>query len=208
MIKSRGFLLILSSPSGAGKSSLARALIDANQEFKLSISATTRPQRKSETDGKDYHFFTQQQMEDAIKNNEFLETAQVFGYHYGTLKKPIFSAIEQGEVIVCDIDWQGAESLRQQLKQDQVSVFILPPSLDELHHRLTTRARDSQATIQKRFKAAPQDINHWEKYDYIIINDDFKKSLRSLNAISHAEQARRHRLASALNDFIAQFKKM
>lgn len=185
--KKNGFLLVVSSPSGAGKTSLTRALTERNSALHLSISVTTRPPRPDERDGRDYHFVSSKQMQQLHHDNALLEHAKVFGYHYGTLKEPIMQAIEKGDIMVCDIDWQGAQSLRRALGQQQVSVFIMPPSLDVLKQRLHTRAQDEEKVLKERFAAAQQDIAHWHNYDYTLINDDFARALEQLQAIIQAE---------------------
>ena len=185
--KKNGFLLVVSSPSGAGKTSLTRALVQHNPKLQLSISITTRPPRPAERDGTDYHFVSLEKMSQLRHDNALLEHAEVFGHHYGTLKEPIMQAIENGDVVVCDVDWQGAQSLRRALGQQQVSVFIMPPSLDVLKQRLHTRAQDEEKVLKERFAAAQQDIAHWHNYDYTLINDDFARALEQLQAIIQAE---------------------
>ena len=178
---------MVSSPSGAGKTSLTRALVQHNPKLQLSISITTRPPRPAERDGTDYHFVSLEKMSQLHHDNALLEHAEVFGHHYGTLKEPIMQAIENGDVVVCDVDWQGAQSLRRALGQQQVSVFIMPPSLDVLKQRLHTRAQDEEKVLKERFAAAQQDIAHWHNYDYTLINDDFARALTQLQAIIQAE---------------------
>lgn len=193
--KKSGFLLVVSSPSGAGKTSLTRALTEHNSALHLSISVTTRPPRPAEQDGKDYHFVSSEEMQRLHHDNALLESAEVFGHHYGTLKEPIMRAIEQGDVAVCDIDWQGAQSLRHALRQQQVSVFIMPPSLDALKQRLHTRAQDEEKIIKKRLAAAEQDMAHWHNYDYIMVNDDFALALAQLQAIIQVEFLKTSRIS-------------
>ena len=191
--KKNGFLLVVSSPSGAGKTSLTRALTERNSALHLSISVTTRPPRPAERNGQDYLFVSSKEMRQLHHDNALLEHAEVFGHHYGTLKEPIMQAIERGEIVVCDVDWQGAQSLRRALGQQQVSVFIMPPSLDVLKQRLHTRAQDEEKVLKERFAAAQQDMAHWHNYDYTLINDDFAHTLAQMQAIIEAESLKTER---------------
>lgn len=191
--KKIGFLLVVSSPSGAGKTSLTRALIQHNSTLHLSISVTTRPSRPAEQNGQDYHFISLEKMHQLKNDNALLEHAEVFGHHYGTLKQPIMQAIEKGNIAVCDIDWQGAQSIRRALGQQQVSIFIMPPSLDVLKQRLHTRAQDEEKVLKERFAAAQHDMAHWHNYDYTLINDDFAHTLAQMQAIIEAESLKTER---------------
>lgn len=195
-------LLILSSPSGAGKTSIARELIAADRNINFSISATTRPPRPGESDGVHYHFVTQDKFMNMVNAGEMLEYAEVFGNYYGTPKKPVEEALARGEDVIFDVDWQGGQQLRAcALKSNVVSVFILPPSINELQDRLQNRASDSRKVIEARMQKSRAEISHWEEYDYLIINNDINKSVRELSSIMTAERLRRERWDGAM-DFV------
>ncbi|WP_340117953.1 guanylate kinase [Pelagibius sp. 7325] len=192
-IKRRGLMLVLSSPSGAGKTTISRRLLDTDDNLSLSISATTRPPRPSETDGKDYYFVTPERFGAMVDDGELLEHALVFGNNYGTPRAPVERALETGRDVLFDIDWQGTQQVRETARDDLVSVFILPPSTTELERRLHTRAQDSEAVVHARMAKAADEMSHWAEYDYIIINDDLEKSVEQVEAILTAERLKRER---------------
>ena len=189
----RGVLLALSSPSGAGKTTLSKRLLSQNPDVILSVSATTRKPRPGETDGEDYHFLSVEDFKAKIEAGDFFEWAEVFGRYYGTPKSPVMEAVEEGRDVVFDIDWQGAQALAEQAPEDTVRVFILPPSLALLEDRLRKRGQDSPDIIRDRMARAKDEISHWAEYDYVIVNDDFARALEKLNQILHAERLKRYR---------------
>lgn len=189
----RGLMFILSSPSGAGKTTLSRMLLARDPEIKLSVSATTRPPRAGEVDGVHYHFVTPQEFDQMVEEDGFYEWAHVFGHRYGTPKGKIRAGLKDGQDVLFDIDWQGTQQLYQKDQQDVVRVFILPPSLDELHRRLTGRATDSAEVIAARMERARAEISHWDGYDYVIINDDVDVCFDKVHAILEAERMKRQR---------------
>src|ERR1700752_1089470 len=172
----RGLMLVLSSPSGAGKTTLSRRLLDADPGVELSVSVTTRKQRPGEVDGRDYHFIDAARFEAMIKGGELLEWAQVFGHRYGTPRAPVEAALVRGHDVLFDIDWQGTQQLREKARDDLVSVFLLPPSVPELERRLTTRAQDHQDVIRTRMAKAFDEMSHWAEYDYVLINNDLDQA--------------------------------
>jgi len=192
-IKRRGLMLVLSSPSGAGKTTISRRLLDTDDNLSLSISATTRPPRPGETDGRDYYFVTPERFGAMVDGGELLEHALVFGNNYGTPRAPVERALETGRDVLFDIDWQGTQQVRETARDDLVSVFILPPSTTELERRLHTRAQDSDAVVHARMAKAADEMSHWAEYDYIIINDDLEKSVEQVEAILTAERLKRER---------------
>ncbi|HEY2035155.1 MAG TPA: guanylate kinase [Rhizomicrobium sp.] len=189
----RGLMLVLSSPSGAGKTTLSRRLLQSDPSITLSVSATTRKPRLNEIDGQDYHFIDDAEFERRAKSGEFLEHAHVFGNRYGTPKKTVMAELENGKDVLFDIDWQGTQQLRQQARDDVVSVFVLPPSHDELERRLRARAQDAEDVVQQRMAKAAAEISHWAEYDYIIINDDVTRAQTQLETILAAERLKRIR---------------
>jgi guanylate kinase len=189
----RGLMFILSSPSGAGKTTLSRMLLAKDAEIKLSVSATTRPPRPGEVDGVHYHFVSESQFDQMVEEDDFYEWAHVFGHRYGTPKGIIRAALKQGQDFLFDIDWQGTQQLYQKDQQDVVRVFILPPSIDELHRRLQGRATDSAEVIAARMERARAEISHWDGYDYVIINDDVDVCFEKVRAILEAERMKRAR---------------
>jgi len=197
----RGLMFILSSPSGAGKTTLSRMLLDADEEIMLSVSATTRPARAGEVDGRDYHFVDDAEFDRLIAEDGFYEWAHVFGNRYGTPKGHIREGLKRGQDYLFDIDWQGTQQLYQKDQQDTVSVFILPPSLDELHRRLTSRATDSVEVVNSRMERARAEISHWAEYDYVVINDDVDACFAKVREILHAERMKRTR-QTGLIDFV------
>ncbi|GAB4356753.1 MAG: guanylate kinase [Kiloniellaceae bacterium] len=192
-IKRRGLMLVLSSPSGAGKTTISRRLLDTDGNLSLSISATTRPPRPGEVEGKDYYFVDQARFDAMVADGELLEFARVFGNNYGTPRKPVEQALEAGRDVLFDIDWQGTQQVREAARDDLVSVFILPPSTDELERRLYARAQDSEEVVRGRMAKAADEMSHWAEYDYIIINDDLEKSVQQVEAILTAERLKRER---------------
>ncbi len=201
-IRRRGLMLVLSSPSGAGKSTIARNLLESDKEFELSVSVTTRPRRASEIDGVHYHFRSRREFEILRDSDELLEWAEVHGNFYATPREPAERAIAEGRDMLFDIDWQGAEQLRERMRGDIVSIFILPPSMGELKDRLRRRAEDQEAVIAARLANARAEIEHWRDYDYIVINRDLNTAFSSVRAIVAAERLRRDR-RPGLFDFVS-----
>lgn len=191
--KRRGVLFVLSSPSGAGKSTIARMLREDQPELVVSVSYTTRPIRPGEVDGVDYHFVDLERFRAMVANHEFLEWAHVFGHRYGTPKAQVWNVLEQGRDILFDIDWQGAQQLHQLAGGDIVRVFILPPSMTELRTRLERRATDSPEVIEARMDRAANEVSHWDGYDYVLVNDDVAKCFDCVKTILAAERLKRSR---------------
>lgn len=191
--KRRGLLLIVSSPSGAGKTSLSRRLVADHADMTLSISATTRAPRPGEEHGREYYFVSPEQFDETASGDEFLEWAHVHGNRYGTPRAPVTQALEAGQDVLFDIDWQGAEQVHQKLPEDSVRVFILPPSMRELARRLHARAQDSQKVIEGRLERAYGEIAQWKAYDYVIVNLDYDHAYADLAHIYHAERLKRER---------------
>lgn len=189
----RGLMLVLSSPSGAGKTTLSKRLISLNPDLVLSISATTRAPRPGEAEGEDYYFLTEAEFKEKIEAGEFYEWAKVFDHYYGTPRAPIEEALDEGRDVVFDIDWQGARALAREAPDDVVRIFILPPSVSLLRDRLTKRKTDSDDIIKSRMDRAKSEIEHWSEYDYVVLNDDFSRALEKLSEILHAERLRRVR---------------
>jgi guanylate kinase len=189
----RGLLLILSSPSGAGKSTLTKNLVDEDHTIQLSVSVTTRPRRHSEIGGRHYHFITQEAFEEMRQRGELLEWAEVHGNFYGTPKKPVEQALASGQDMMFDIDWQGTLQICEKMRSDVVSVFVLPPSMQELKARLERRAEDTPEVIERRLRNAREEIAQWGSYDYVLINDDLQRTFKELKAILGAERMRRER---------------
>ena len=199
----RGLMLILSSPSGAGKTTLTRMLLQTKElDLTLSISVTTRPRRHSEADGIHYHFITRRQFEVMRDSGDLLEWAEVHGNLYGTPRAPVELVLAQGRDVLFDIDYQGTQQVREAAKSDVVTIFILPPSMRELQARLERRAEDSGDTIAKRLENARNEITRWEQYDYVLINDDIQKTFDDLTAIVTAERLRRPRIQPAIKEFV------
>ncbi|HEY0271054.1 MAG TPA: guanylate kinase [Sphingomonas sp.] len=189
----RGVLFVISSPSGAGKSTIARKLIEADGAIEMSVSATTRPMRPGEVDGRDYHFVDTATFKRMASNDEFLEWAHVFDHRYGTPRVPVDALLAQGRDVLFDIDWQGAQQLYQQAAGDVVRIFVLPPSMDELERRLRGRGTDSDEVIDRRMARAVAEIGHWDGYDYVLVNDDVERCFAQVRLILRAERLRRHR---------------
>jgi guanylate kinase len=200
-ITRRGMMLVLSSPSGAGKTTLSRMLLEAEPDIVMSISVTTRPPRAGEIDGRDYHFIDAARFEAMKRGGELLEWAHVFGQSYGTPRHPVDKAIAHGRDVLFDIDWQGTQKLRELARSDLVSVFVLPPSMDELERRLHTRAQDSDEVIAGRMAKAVDEMSHWAEYDYVIINRDLDEAFADVQAILAAERVRRER-QTGLSTFV------
>jgi len=196
-----GIMLVISSPSGAGKTTLARKIIKEDNNLELSISVTTRKPRNIEKNKVDYIFVSDKKFNNMIVNDEFLEYASVFGNRYGTPKNPTLKKIKLGKDILFDIDWQGTQALKEKEPKHLVSVFILPPSTKELEKRLLNRAQDSQEEVRKRMSEASSEITHWAEYDYVIINDNLEYTLEKLKSILQAERLKRFRQIG-LNDFV------
>ena len=202
-VSKKGILVILSSPSGAGKTSIARALVKGNENFLFSVSATTRKSRPGEVNGREYDFLTVEQFRQKIKEGQFLEHAKVFGNLYGTPLQAVSNSISQGKSVVFDVDWQGGKQIRSSsLSEFVISIFILPPSIKELHNRLMNRAQDSSETVKDRMKKSIDEIMHWKEYDYVIVNRDFDKTLGEVESIITSEKLRRVR-----NNELEQFVK-
>jgi guanylate kinase len=195
----RGLLIVLSSPSGAGKSTISRMLQDADPHITMSISATTRPIRPGEVDGRDYHFVDEAEFQRMVHAGEFAEWAPVFDYHYGSPQAPIKSALRDGRDVIFDIDWQGTQQLHAAMGEDLVRVFILPPSMDELDRRLRTRGTDTEEVIASRMQRAAAEISHWAEYDYVLINEDMDECLGEVRSILAAERLKRWRQAGLVS---------
>lgn len=189
----RGLMVVLSSPSGAGKTTLTRRLLAKNENMTMSVSATTRPPRPGEREGHDYFFMSKDDFVQRIESDEFLEYAKVFDNYYGTPRGPVEAALGEGRDVVFDIDWQGAQQLTQAAADDLVKIFILPPNMHELEQRLKTRAQDSDEVIAKRMAKSESEISHWAEYDYVIVNERIETSLEELQTFVIAERFRRKR---------------
>jgi guanylate kinase len=197
----RGLMLVLSSPSGAGKTTLARRLLESASGVEMSVSYTTREKRKGEVDGQHYHFVDQDNFARMRDRGEFLEWALVFDNFYGTPREPVERALAEGRDVLFDVDWQGAKSLRKEKKGDVVTVFILPPSAKALERRLNERAQDAPEIVQARMRGASNEIQHGSEYDYVVINHDLDQALAAIRAILAAERLRTSRL-TGLKDFV------
>jgi guanylate kinase len=201
-IARRGIMLVVSSPSGAGKTTLTRSLLEQEENVSLSISVTTRVRRPSEIDGVHYHFISRRRFEAMCDSDELLESAEVHGNLYGTPREPVERALASGRDVLFDIDWQGTQQLYQKMRNDVVSVFVLPPSASELKVRLERRAEDADETIARRLRNAADEIPHWTEYDYVLVNRDLDKSFARLRAILTAERLKRV-LLPELSNFVA-----
>jgi guanylate kinase len=200
-IARRGLMLVLSSPSGAGKTTLSRMLLHADRGVELSVSVTTRPQRRGEVEGRDYHFISRARFDAMVKAGDLLEWAEVFSHCYGTPRRPVEKALRAGRDVLFDIDWQGTQQLREKARDDLVSVFILPPSVKELGRRLRTRAQDSEAVIGTRMAKAAGELSHWPEYDYVVVNRDIGQAFAAVQAILAAERLKRER-QTGLTEFV------
>jgi guanylate kinase len=192
-IARRGLMLVLSSPSGAGKTTLSRKLLAADPAVELSVSVTTRRQRRGEVDGRDYHFIDAARFDAMVAGGELLEWAQVFGHRYGTPKAPVEAALAAGRDVLFDIDWQGTQQLREKANRDLVSIFVLPPSIPDLERRLRTRAQDSDDVIHARMAKAADEMSHWAEYDYVVINSNIDRAFAEVQSILAAERLKRER---------------
>ena len=204
-IARRGLILVLSSPSGAGKTTLSKRLLEADPNVRLSISVTTRAARPGEVDGEDYWFVTEAEFERRRESGELLEWATVFGNSYGTPRAPVDDLMANGHDVLFDIDWQGAQQIAETMSADLVRVFVLPPSATVLEQRLRTRAQDSELVVAQRMARASDEISHWAEYDYVIVNDDLDRSMTALLSILTAERQRRERLVG-LADFVREMQ--
>jgi guanylate kinase len=201
VIERRGLMFVLSSPSGAGKTTLTRRLLEQDAAVQMSVSVTTRPPRRGETDGVDYHFIDAARFDAMAAKGDLLEAAQVFDHRYGTPRAPVELALAQGRDVLFDIDWQGTQQLREKALNDVVSVFILPPSVTELERRLHTRAQDSNEVIRHRMMKASDEMSHWAEYDYVVVNTDLDDAFAKVKAILLAERVKRHRQIG-MSDFV------
>lgn len=201
----RGLMLVMSSPSGAGKTSISRRVLELEPDLALSISVTTRPQRPGEIDGVHYFFIGQARFEAMAAQGELLEHARVYGHSYGTPRAAVEAALKAGRDVLFDIDWQGAQQLRAAAADDMVGLFILPPNLAELERRLRGRAQDPEETVRYRMAHVAADVTHWAEYDYVLVNRDFEASVAAVRAILAAERLRRKR-QPVLGEFVEQFR--
>ncbi len=204
-ISRRGILLVLSSPSGAGKTTITRELVARDPLLEISVSVTTRPRRKSEIDGKHYHFISRERFDEMVRRGELLEHASVFGHFYGTPRAPVEAALSAGRDIISDIDWQGTQQLKQTVRADLVAVFVLPPSMAALEQRLKTRAQDSDEVVRARMAKSADEMSHWPEYDYVFVNRDIAESVRQMQSILTAERIRRERLLG-LAEFVNRLR--
>jgi guanylate kinase len=200
-IARRGLMLVLSSPSGAGKTTLSRRLLERDAGVEMSVSVTTRARRPGEIEGRDYHFIDAARFEAMVAQGDLLEAAQVFDHRYGTPRAPVEAALAQGRDVLFDIDWQGTQQLREKASNDLVSVFILPPSVPELERRLHTRAQDSDEVIRRRMMKASDEMSHWAEYDYVVVNKDLDDAFAKVQTILSAERVKRQRQIG-LSDFV------
>ena len=189
----RGLMLVLSSPSGAGKTTLSRRLLQTDPDIVMSVSATTRMPRPNEVEGQDYFFVSPEKFEAMVKGGEFLEHATVFGNRYGTPRAPVMAALEAGKDVLFDIDWQGTQQLKMQAREDLASIFVIPPSKLELERRLRIRAQDSEEVVRQRMSKASDELSHWAEYDYLVLNDDIQHAQGKLEEILRVERSRRAR---------------
>ena len=202
-ISRRGLMLVLSSPSGAGKTTLSRRLLESDRNISLSVSATTRAMRPGEVHGKDYHFLSREEFDVWLGQGKFLEHASVFGNRYGTPSHLVTDELGRGHDVLFDIDWQGTQQLKEKMRDDLVSIFILPPTHEELERRLRNRAQDSDEIVAGRMAKAADEISHWPEYDYVIVNTDVEKALADIQAILNAERLRRGR-QTGISEFVGR----
>lgn len=206
VIPRRGLLLVMSSPSGAGKTTLSRRLLAADPDVTMSVSVTTRQPRPGEVNGKDYHFIQHEEFARLRDRGDLLEYAEVFGNFYGTPKRPVVEALQDGRDVLFDIDWQGTQQLGAAMGEDLVRIFILPPSAEELRERLIGRAQDSSSTVARRMAKAADEISHWPEYDYVIVNDNIDTASAEIEAILRSERLRRRRRVG-LTQFVRELTK-
>jgi len=204
-IQRRGFLLVLSSPSGAGKTTITRRLIERDPELGISVSVTTRAPRAGEVDGQHYHFIDAARFERMVDSGELLEHAVVFGNRYGTPRAAVEATLASGRDVISDIDWQGTQQLQESVRSDLVAVFVLPPSMTALEERLKTRAQDSAETVRERMAKSADEMSHWAEYDYVIVNHDLERSVAQVQAILTAERLKRERQAG-LAEFVNRLR--
>lgn len=204
-LQRRGLMFVLSSPSGAGKTTITRALLKSNQDLEISISATTRQRRPGEVDGQDYYFVDIPQFNAMVEGGEMLEHAKVFNNYYGTPRQPVEEALSCGHDVIFDIDWQGTQQLREIARDDLVTVFILPPNAKELERRLRARNQDPEETIRHRMDKASDEMTHYSEYDYVLINNNVDMAIQQAQHILDSERLKRHRLAG-LSDFVRGLK--
>jgi guanylate kinase len=204
-VERRGLMFVLSSPSGAGKTTLSRLLIDNVSGLSMSVSATTRPMRPGEIEGRDYLFVDKKRFEQMVRQNELLEWATVFDHRYGTPRAPVEAALSAGRDVLFDIDWQGTQQLREKARADVVSVFILPPSAADLEKRLHSRAQDSDEVIRGRMSRASHEMSHWAEYDYIVINHEIDAAFAEVQSILKAERLKRER-RTGLSAFVRKLQ--
>src|SRR5215204_5482326 len=204
-IRRRGVMLVLSSPSGAGKTTLSRRLLEADPGIELSVSVTTRKPRRGEIEGHDYYFIDRARYDVMVRERELLEWAEVFGHCYGTPRRPVESALAEGRDVLFDIDWQGTQQLRDAARSDLVSVFVLPPSIAELDRRLHTRAQDTDDIIHARMSKAADEMSHWAEYDYVVINHEVGQAFADVHAILAAERLKRERQIG-LSEFVRSLR--
>jgi guanylate kinase len=201
----RGLMLVLSSPSGAGKTTLSRRLLEVDPSVALSVSVTTRKQRPGETDGRDYHFINAARFDAMVEKGELLEWAEVFGNRYGTPRALVQDTLVRGRDVLFDIDWQGTQQLREKADRDLVSIFVLPPSIPDLERRLRTRAQDSDDVIQARMAKAADEMSHWAEYEYVVINNEIDQAFAEVRSILAAERLKRER-QTGLSDFVRRLQ--
>ena len=205
VIARRGLMLVLSSPSGAGKTTLSRRLLELDDNVTLSISVTTRKKRPSEMEGRDYYFIDRRRFDELVERGELLEWAEVFDNYYGTPKKPVMDALAAGRDVLFDIDWQGTQQLRESARPDMASIFVLPPSIPELERRLHTRAEDDYETIHRRMAKVADELSHWSEYDYVVINDNLETAYSEVKTILTAERLKRER-QPGWSDFVRRLQ--
>jgi guanylate kinase len=198
-------MLVLSSPSGAGKTTLSRRLLEVDPSIALSISVTTRKQRPGEVDGRDYHFIDAARFDAMVERGELLEWAEVFGNRYGTPRALVQDTLARGRDVLFDIDWQGTQQLREKADRDLVSIFVLPPSIPDLERRLRTRAQDSDDVIQARMAKAADEMSHWAEYEYVVINNEIDRAFAEVRSILAAERLKRER-QTGLSDFVRRLQ--
>jgi guanylate kinase len=204
-LRRRGLMMVLSSPSGAGKTTISHRLLQSDPDLTLSISVTTRPRRSNEVEGRDYHFIDQTEFNIMVNRDQLLEHAKVFGNYYGTPRIPVEKTLGEGRDVLFDIDWQGTQQLAEKARDDLVSVFILPPSWHELERRLFTRGQDDPSVINRRMAKASDEMSHWAEYDYVIVNRDLEACVESVRSILHSERFKRRR-QTGLAEFVNGLK--